>query len=498
MNETIGVKGGRNDRRRFLIIRESRKKKKNDEIKDLEKRVKKQQKFTLIKTIPFVIAGGSIKTFFDFITSRDKNELSYQDEVTVDGGRKVRVRVISPILKKGKKNKKEEKESPYKEVKQIQIPVKEESLKTDEVREKKSSEIEEEELSDQAKNTFQKLRAHKIVDSYEEKLKEIRYELRTLVSDYRVLAKEKEEVVFSEEAAVLLDKLSILISRIEVLKSKIQIQNLEQYDDNYIYTLIEDYLLEFDHGNAISELKDSPLYIMIAEKISELDTEKLRFYNDLSDKKKLLEEKEIHFEELKEQYYSIEKVNQQLLYFQNEQDYLLRDVQKKIDEAETVSEKTKVQVEALNLQSEKLLQLLAFQMFFPGPKGVKRFVSTTAAYLYFANQLLKPKKTTKKYRVIQVKDYTNDIENNMSLLDDATSLLEKTDYQVNQLITEIYESYRDYIDVLPECNHLLARLEQVKDDIAEKKYEMKRIKEEQIRLMDKNDEKVKRRGEYPM
>lgn len=495
MNETIGVRGGRNDRRRFFIIRKSRKKKKIDEIKDLEKKVKRQQKFTLIKTLPIVLVGGSIKTFFDFITNRsDKNDSSFQDEITVEDGKKVRVRVFSPSLKKEAENKKKEKKSPYQGIKQNHIPIKEES----EVIKQDSSEIRDEELSDQARDTFQKLKARKIIDSYEEKLKEIRYELRTLVSDYQVLVKEKEEIVFSEEAAVLLDKLSVLINRIEVLKNKIQIQDLEQYDDNYIYTLIEEYLFEFDHGYIISELKDSPLYIMIAEKIAELDTEKVRFYHDLFDKKKLLEEKEVRFDELKEQYYSIEKVNQQLLQLQNEQDYLLRDVQNKINQAETVSEKAKVQVEALNLQSEKLLQLLAFQMFFPGPKGVKRFVSTTATYLYFANQLLKPKKTTKKYRVIQVKDYSHDIENSMSLLDDAISLLEKTDYQVDQLIAEIYESYRDYIDVLPECSHLLARLEQVKDDIEEKKYEMKKMQEEQIRLMEKNDEKVKKRGEYLM
>ena len=64
MNETIGVKGGKNDRRRTIKIKEAQKKKLNEyveeqKIKELEKEVRKQQVFTLLKTLPIAIAGGS-------------------------------------------------------------------------------------------------------------------------------------------------------------------------------------------------------------------------------------------------------------------------------------------------------------------------------------------------------------------------------------------------------------------------------------------------------
>ena len=69
MNETIGARGGHNDRKRSLIIRKQQKlrliaEREEKEIKELESRVKKQQKFTLIKTLPIVIAHETIKTFF--------------------------------------------------------------------------------------------------------------------------------------------------------------------------------------------------------------------------------------------------------------------------------------------------------------------------------------------------------------------------------------------------------------------------------------------------
>ena len=70
MNETIGEKGGYNDRRRSLKIQNEQKKKKEQasierEVKELEKKVKKQQVLTLVKTLPIVIVGGTLKTIYD-------------------------------------------------------------------------------------------------------------------------------------------------------------------------------------------------------------------------------------------------------------------------------------------------------------------------------------------------------------------------------------------------------------------------------------------------
>ena len=71
MDETIGVKGGKNDRRRELKIREARRKKlekieeEQQEIRELEKKVRRNQFFTLIKTLPIVLGGGVVQTIYE-------------------------------------------------------------------------------------------------------------------------------------------------------------------------------------------------------------------------------------------------------------------------------------------------------------------------------------------------------------------------------------------------------------------------------------------------
>ena len=60
MNETIGSKGGHNDSRRSLIISKKNKEKlkEEQEIKELEKSVKKARKYVLIKTAPLILLDG--------------------------------------------------------------------------------------------------------------------------------------------------------------------------------------------------------------------------------------------------------------------------------------------------------------------------------------------------------------------------------------------------------------------------------------------------------
>ena len=70
MNETIGVKGGKNDRLRRLRITKKQKEKLkqeqlDEETKELEKKVKKIQILSLIGVIPVAAIGQTIKTLYE-------------------------------------------------------------------------------------------------------------------------------------------------------------------------------------------------------------------------------------------------------------------------------------------------------------------------------------------------------------------------------------------------------------------------------------------------
>ena len=562
MNETIGAIGGHNDQKRKLRIKREQRKKLDEyeeerEIKDLEKKVKKQQFLTLIKVLPIAVVGGTIKTIYDtgkksstkksvssdgkFIIEENSDGItqldrdydvsdSKEEQFIEDVGSKKKI-VTTPTGEKVivdlPKAIKEEKKTFFEELffptesekKSDEISVNGEVKENDEEKLTPFSgisissdtdysdtfydtiedlDIDSDMLPDYMKEKIEKLKSRKIVEEYEKELKDIRYELRNLVYEYSILEEESDNIIISDEANIILDKLSLIIDKLEELKQKIKIDDISKYDDNYIYTLIEDYLDEFKNGNVVSKIKDSPIYIEVASKIDELDKRKDSLNDKLNEKKEKLEDKERKFNEFKEKYYNIEKINKDLLEFQYEQENLLKEVREKVKNATTVTEKVQVEVAAMNRQSRRLMRILSLQLFLPGPRFAKSMATNTALYLYFLNNLRRPKLVNKKYRVVKVEDYSNDLEYSLNSIDNAQNLLSKTSSQISKMLDEIEDEFKDSLGVIPDVDEVLSNLRKIKSEIEEKEYEMQKIKEEQKKVLEANNNKVLKRGEYPM
>ena len=536
MDETIGVKGGHNDFRRMFTITKKQKEKlkkyqKEKESKELEKEVKKKQTYTLIKVIPLIIAGQTIKEL-----SNNKKEEVKEESIVIDDNNKEETRQVVIVLKDGTKQiinvpknievkdeikvsepikveeekqeiKKEEKielleqeeikvQESVKEEKQdfIPIPIIEEK----QINNKETSTINFEKLTDKQRNKLQKLEARKIIDVYERQLKDIRYDLRNLIIDYNTLVDEEDKTIKAQEEEKILDRLNAIIKKIEELKEKIKIEDLDKYDDNYIYTLIEEYLSDFKDKKVIKEIKDSPLYILISEKLDEFDKKKEKFKDKVEDKKDKLEDKEEAFEKLRDKYFKIDKINKELEEFYKEQEQLLQEMREKIDKSVTETEKVEVQIETMNKSTKKLLRRLSLLMFIPGPKGAKAFAAMTGIYSNMAKGIIKPETTTKKYKVVTVLDYSKDIEKNIDKINDVTTSLSNTSKDLDKMISKIKEEYSEYIGVVKECDELLSNLEEVKNNLREKEYELERIKVKQEIELERNNAKVLTRGTYSM
>ena len=548
MNETIGSKGGHNDRRRSLIISKKKKEKlkEEQEIKELEKSVKKARKYVLIKTAPLILLDGIVQVFSpstnqnDKIDESDDETIVYIDDSNKKNNapsKKARKKIISvngnDIVVSIPHNRKNSKKSSHDEIELLEdeedkkeianhnnkeikdnkkkdfnpvpelIPI---SIGEKIINNLSSKPVGSSQSSDEMKiiddmlstsEELKKVKSKKIVEAYEKELKDIRYDLRLLIDEYNHLVDDEEKILFSDEAADLLDKLTSIISKLEELEKKIQVDDIDKYDDNYIYYLIEEYMKEFKNQKIVDELKDSPLYIDIVRKIEELQQKKDILSEQVEEKKIDYEDREKKFNELKEQFRKIDQINKELLDFQYEQDALLQEAREKVRDALTVEEKVKVEMKILDNQSRRLLRLIALRMFFPGSFSAKAISSSIAAYLLFTRQLIQPETVTKKYKVIKVIDYGADIKDSISSLENAIDLLGKTGKQVDKLIDDIHDKFKDYIGVVKECDYLLYDLNKIKDNIKEKEYEMERIKKEQENVLKENNAKVLKIGEYP-
>ena len=543
MNETIGVKGGKNDRRRTFIITEKQKKKleedyqlqKEAELKKLEKKVNLQQKITLLTVVPIAVLGQVYLTLTQ--DNEKKKELALKEAIDLLEKENLfsesETKIIINALKEGRIFDLEEdllgklglsvdKVVGTKQISEIDITdfSKDEPTVSEEIEpetksailsyieitleerqenlfkddHEKSLNISSEEINTKTtiNEKLEKLKNHKIIDEYESKLKEVRKDLRTLIFEYNVVSEASDNLYNPKEAEDLLERLNYIIKKVEELKSKINIPDIDKYDDNYLYTLVEQYIEDFKNNRFVSEIKDSALYIMISEKLSELDVKKDSLQNKIEQRKEKLEIDESRMEQIKEKYYNFEKFNSELKKFNDNQAYVLKDIREKMANAVTIEERVETQIVGMQRQGRRLLQLMAASLMLPGARSARGLATMTASYLYFMRNIMRPNVTTRTLRTPVVTDYHKEIEKSISQLEDISETLHKTSRQIDLTIKEVKVQFEEYMNVIPECKALLLDLEKIKAEVEEKEYELKRIKEEQEKNLEKNDAKVKR------
>ncbi len=535
MNETIGVKGGHNDRLRTLRITKEFKRKLEElqeeahqkDLEELEKKVKRQQRITFLKTIPIVIVGQIYTTLTENkakkkelilkeVIERLKNENAFSEKelnLIIEALRASNLISLEPELlaKLGVPT------EAYKRTAELDLTdflypdrivstdTTRSVLKANEEIKKINSEsnivanaTKKEELDariteyDSIEERINKLKNHKIVDEYELKLKDIRKDLRGLVYEYNVLVDESEALSSSKEAEELLDKLTTIINKMEELKKALDIPDIDKYDDNYLYTLIEEYLEQFNNSQFVEEIKDSELYIMIANKLAELEKEKDKLQTKVETKKEELLVDEENLDEIKEKYHNFDKVNNDIMKFQLEQDKLLDEIRIKMSNATTETQRAQIRISGMNRQTRRLMNALGASLLIPGARTARTMAIMTATSMYFMRNLVHPQTVTRRYRTVRTEDYAKEIENSIADLEDIATLIRRTSRQVDITISDVEREFAEYINIYPECRELLNNLIRIRDELKEKEYELQRIKEEQQKNLELNNQKVLR------
>lgn len=487
MNEAIGTKGGKRDRKRTIIITKRQKKallsrykqKKKQRLKKLEQEVRRLQLTSFFIAVPISIAGNILETITATVKKKEQKQPHIEENRKEDSPLEDITLTKQPdivIIEEQPKKKVE-----VKEVLQQEIPIPIEQQEKPIVEEKKQ-----EETKLFTSPTIQKVTDKKIVTTYEGNLKDIKQELKEIVYEYQVLEANTEDIHRPEEAEKIIAALDTMIEKLEELRQKIKVeQNLE--DNPYVEELVDDYIEEFKNKKEVSAIKDSTLYIMLSTQV-ELAKEKAQSLSEkvTEEKEKLSLGKE-EFNNLKENYYDYNHFNIELLSFQYEQDKMLKDLEEKVASAITETEKVETCLHAMTRQSKKLLGLLAIPMMIPGNRSAKAMATATIAYLYFMHNLLRPNIKRKRYRIIEVKDYSKEIEGNLSKIEDAEMMLNKTSTKLEEMIEKIEKEFKGY----DGQQELLDNLQTLLKEIKEKERQLQRQREKQQELLEQNKEKVK-------
>lgn len=487
MNEAIGTKGGKRDRKRTIIITKRQEKallsrykqKKKQRLKKLEQEVRRLQLTSFFIAVPISIAGNILETITATVKKKEQKQPHIEENRKEDSPLEDITLTKQPDIVIIEEQPKKTVE--VKEVLQQEIPIPIEQQEKPIVEEKKQEETE---LF--TSPTIQKVTDKKIVTTYEGNLKDIKQDLKDIVYEYQVLETNVEELQKPEEAEEIIEQLDTIIEKLEELKEKIKVEQ-SLAEDPYIEELVEEYIEDFKNKKEVDAVKDSSLYIMLSSKVEEAKKKAQTLSIKVNEEKENLSLGEEEFTNLKEEYYNYNRFNIDLLNFQNEQDKILQELEQKVSSSTTETEKIETRLHLMTRQSKKLLGLLAIPMMIPGNRSAKAMATATIAYLYFMHNLLRPKKKRRRYRIIEVKDYSKEIEGNISKIEDVESMLNATSTKLEEMIKKIRKEFAGY----SEQQELLQNLQVLLKELQEKERQLQKQREKQQELLAKNKEKVK-------
>ena len=328
MNETYGVKGGHRDRIKTLKI-------KSEILKKLQELNEEERK----KKIENIIKKNSLNIKFVPITLNENRFITNEESLSTTVNLKIeQIRIVDGIPRRD--------EITIEQIRIVDsIPKKENKVEIKSVPEEEPEELFP--FEDNYKPNLNNIQNNKIIEEYQNKLKSIRKDLKSLTYEYKVIDNEEKNITTSSEAEELLNKLNTILIKLDKLKSKYSIDSIERYDENYIQVLIEDYIKEFKSRNFVKEVKNSELYILISEKLDELYNKKEELEDKINTKKNKLLITEDELEKLKEKYNEFDKFNIKLLEYQNEQDKIIKEMNEQLKNAETIEEKVEIIQEML-------------------------------------------------------------------------------------------------------------------------------------------------------
>ena len=320
MNETIGEKGGKRDRKRTILItlenkkklKEYYKKKKELKLQKLEKEVRNLQLASFLVAIPLSLAGNTFDSIFhvrdekkdersqaknlqtEELHQSEKLELSetsvyiedyqtndrkftdYGYPKTLEGKKVV---PTTPRVRKETKEALEITEIPSEVTAKVSLKendkkgIEKETFTIEKKEEQKVELIEEKQdtiplpkakigkgMDVLATSTiFQKAQDKKIVAKYESKLKDIKQELKELIYEYNVLAKDSDDIYTAKEAENILYQLNMVIKKLEELREKIKVEVNSLEAEDYLTELVDGYIESFKEKKVIDEVKHSGL-----------------------------------------------------------------------------------------------------------------------------------------------------------------------------------------------------------------------------------------------
>ena len=464
MNESIGAKGGRRDRKRhFKILKRNKEKLTQEELKALEKKVQKRQLINILTLVPIAIVGA-VATTITGLTIAPSRRKDYKDEAKKEENELVDF-IEEPTSK-----------AKVKIEKKPEIKIEKEIFFRKEDEEKLDREL-------------SNIKSKKILKENEDKLKELRYKLKNSYYEKSILEEVKE--LEDNPSTKNLDKIDKLIDRLDDYKENIPINTTYLVEENYIKELVNEDIRNIKEQSKIVDESKSDIFKSIDSKVEEIKEIENDLKENLEQQKIWKNIDEEKLEEKKEKDLNIEKHKNDLIKFQDEQDKINTIVQEKLKKEVNIFERERIQLSGMAIGSNLAIRNVRYNMRGIGVRSGRKVFNFITTYLYYFSMIKAVKPIKNRYKKLNLDNYRKEVETSIEEIDKALKDIGSTGKKLEKTIKEFMSKYERYSNT-KEYKNILDNLMQMNKALKEKEYELEQIKKEEEKKYQNTveDEKV--------
>lgn len=336
------------------------------------------------------------------------------------------------------------------------------------------------------------------------------HDLEEINLEIKILNEKEEDVALKDEIKQLKSELESIIKKFEAIAKKydfvyetLDYDKIREMNSYYIKDLIDDYKEALNNDELLDEkfqaIQDIEEYVGILNTIIEIENKKDSLQEKVDEKLDKFEIRDEELEKLKNDYYSIDKINDVVTNFNESQAKSLSNIRQLIDKSINVGKKIEYKKElSFNINNAFMGSLLiASTPFIPSTR--KGNLLRIGLIIMGISKLSSIVKTEDKEEItfdFDISSYEKEINNSIAGIRNVIDDIDNAFQDIDFLRKRIKEECGEYINEVPEAKELIKNINKVEKELTIQQEIAKNYSNEFSATLQENNEKIKKLDKY--
>lgn len=345
-----------------------------------------------------------------------------------------------------------------------------------------------------------------VIEEIDSMIKTDYYDLERINIEINILNEKEEDSALLDEIIELKKQLAQIISKFELFEKKydfiyksLDYEKIKQMDSYYIKDLIAEYKSSLQNGNLLDEkfnlLTDIEECVNVINAIIEIDYKKDQLEEKIDEKLKRFEIRDDEFERMKEDYYSIDKINEFVTNFNNAQSQHLKNIKQLIDQSTNIEKKTEYK-KALSINIGNALTGTLLIASIPLIPYTRRGNLLRAGIMIMGIAKLNAVINTHEQEQVtfdfNINSYAKELNDGMSNIRNVIRDIDNAFLDISLLRQKIKKEFAEYIYEIDEVKNLIKNINKVEKELAIQQEIAKNYENEFSITLQENNEKIKK------